>query len=89
MRFISPPDKETIVAYGEQAKLVVTLEENVKRGGFGEMVSNVLYECCSDKPKHLSIALPDKFLQQGSVDELRENTGLDADSITERILNTF
>ncbi len=89
MRFVSPPDKETIVAYGKRAKLVVTLEENVKRGGFGEMVSDVLYECCSDKPKHLSIALPDKFLQQGAVDELRENTGLDADSITERILETF
>lgn len=86
MRFVSPPDKDTVVAYGERAKLVVTLEENVKRGGFGEMVSAVLYEQCSDKPKHLTIALPDTFLQQGTIAELRKQTGLDVDSITERIL---
>lgn len=89
MRFVSPPDKETIVRYGEAAKLVVTLEENVKRGGFGEMVTGMLYEHCTDKPKILAIALPDMFLQQGSVEELRKQTGLDVDSITERILETL
>lgn len=89
MRFVSPPDKATIVSYGECAKLVVTLEENVKRGGFGEFVSSVLYENCVNKPKHIAIALPDRFLQQGTVSELRKCTGLDADSITERILKTL
>lgn len=89
MRFVSPPDKQTIVAYGERAKLVVTLEENVRRGGFGEMVSAVLYDDCVNKPMHMAIALPDKFLRQGKVEELRKCNGIDADTITERILKTL
>ncbi len=89
MRFVSPPDMDAIVHFGNSAKLVVTLEENVKRGGFGEMVSGVLYECCDSKPEHLIAALPDAFLQQGTVEELRISTGLDAESITERILERF
>lgn len=89
MRFVSPPDKQTIVAYGERAKLVVTLEENVRRGGFGEMVSAVLYDNCVNKPMHMAIALPDKFLQQGKAEELRKCNGIDADTITERILKTL
>jgi len=89
MRFVSPPDKEAIISYGKRAKMVVTLEENIKRGGFGEMVSAVLYENCVNVPKHITVALPDKFLQQGAVEELRKCTGLDADTITERILKAL
>ena len=89
MRFVSPPDKAAIVSYGERAKLVVTLEENVKRGGFGEMVTDMLYEHCTSKPKLLTIALPDSFLQQGTVEELRKQNSLDVDSITERIIKTL
>jgi len=89
MRFISPPDTDTIVRYGNRAKLVVTLEENVKRGGFGEMAAGIMYDKCDCKPEHMIVSLPDKFLAQGTVDELRKCTGIDAASVAERIIKKF
>lgn len=86
MRFVAPPDADVIKEYAKRTKLVVTLEENVKRGGFGEWAASVLYESCPNRPKHLNISLPDCFLQQGTPAELRVETRIDAASVTERIL---
>lgn len=86
MRFVAPADSETIIHHASHAKLVVTLEENVKRGGFGEMVSDILYSNCPNKPEHMVVALPDAYLQQGTVSELRLQTGTDAASVAERIM---
>ena len=86
MRFVAPSDADVIKEYGKRTKLVVTLEENVKRGGFGEWAASVLYEACPNRPKHLNISLPDCFLQQGTPAELRAETRIDAASVTERIL---
>ena len=36
--------------------------------------------------KVIQVALPDHFIEQGSVSKLREENGLDADSIVKRII---
>lgn len=89
MRFVSPPDIERVKYYGQCSKMIVTMEENVKRGGFGEVVSAVLYELCENRPEHLIVALPDQFLEQGTIPELREANKMDAVSVAERIMNRF
>ena len=89
MRFVSPPDIERIKYYGQCSKMIVTMEENVKRGGFGEVVSTALYEFCENRPEHLIVALPDQFLEQGTISELREANRMDAVSVAERIMNRF
>lgn len=62
------------------SKLIVTLEDNVYQGGFGQNLSAAL----NDR-KVLSFALPDEFISHGSVDELRAAWHLDTDSIVESI----
>ena len=89
MRFVAPVDTETIIRYGNRAKMVVTLEENVKRGGFGEKVAGILYDSCDNRPEYMSVALPDDFLEQGTIEELRLRTGIDAASVAERIMKRF
>lgn len=87
MRFVSPPDIATIVRYGRNSKLIVTMEENIRRGGFGALVSDILYEHCENRPEHLIVGLPDQFLEQGTIDELRAENAMDAVSVAERIMN--
>ncbi len=85
-RFAKPFDKECIRSLTKQHTLLVTMEENVLSGGFGEHVAAMLEE------ENLSIslfrvAIEDRFVEHGSVDKLKEVLGIDAASVTERIIN--
>ena len=84
-RFISPMDKEMIDKLAASHRLIVTLEENVKSGGFGQKVADYLFETGQNKVKLLNMAVPDKFIDHGSVSELIKLIGLDTESIVERI----
>ena len=69
-------------------RLLVTIEEGVLTGGFGEQVL-----CQVQKrrlPLHvLNIGLPDEYIEHGNVEVLRKETGLDPDTITKQILTTY
>jgi 1-deoxy-D-xylulose-5-phosphate synthase len=66
--------------------LFVTMEENVRRGGFGEQVLDVVN--AEKLPVQVEIAaIPDTYIHHASPERQRENCGLDAKSITERILD--
>ena len=82
-RFVKPMDKELIEAAAEDHKLFVTMEENVASGGYGERVRGFL----EDRGKALlSITIPDEYVEHGNVDILRQELGIDADSIKKKIL---
>ncbi|MGN0337217.1 MAG: 1-deoxy-D-xylulose-5-phosphate synthase [Lachnospiraceae bacterium] len=84
-RFAKPLDEELLLSLSADHKLLVTLEENVITGGFGQQVTQFLTD--TGQPiKVLQIAIPDQFVEQGSVGRLREETGLDAASIVKRII---
>lgn len=84
-RFAKPLDEELLLSLSADHKLLVTLEENVITGGFGQQVTQYLTD--TGQPiKVLQIAIPDEFVEQGSVGRLREETGLDAASIVKRII---
>ena len=68
----------------KEHNLLVTLEENVSAGGFGSQVVSYLNDVGLQTPLEC-IALPDAYIEAGSVDLLRKETALDADSIYKRI----
>ena len=60
-------------------KLIVTLEENLIRGGFGE------YIAANYTNMVVNLGWPDKFIEHGDCEYLYKKYGLDAESIAERI----
>lgn len=88
VRFVKPMDEELLLSLADSHALLVTMEENVRIGGFGERAAELLLTKEKAKTGFLNISLPDAFIPQGSTEALRKKFGLDADSIVERILNT-
>lgn len=84
-RFISPIDNEVIDKLASSHRLLITLEENVKSGGFGQKVADYLFETGQQQLKLINISAPDMFIEHGGVNELIKQLGLDSDSIIRRI----
>ena len=84
-RFIKPIDEEAVLSACEDHDMIVTMEENVLSGGFGEKVLT----CLNDHEKQIRCvmaAIPDAYVEHGNVELLKKEIGLDAASITEKIL---
>ena len=84
-RFAAPLDTGMLDRLAESHGLLVTMEENVRRGGFGEHVLRYLSERGGAKAEILTVAIPDAYVPQGSVDVLYRELGLDCASVTEKI----
>ncbi len=84
-RFIKPIDEEAVGKACKDHKLIVTLEENVASGGYGEAIASYMKQSGLDNDLYLA-AIPDRFIEHGSVDQLKEEIGLDAASIAKGIL---
>ena len=87
-RFVKPIDEEMIAKAAKKHKLLVTLEENVLCGGYGENVREYT-DTLKTKAKLLNIAIPDRFVEHGNVDLLLKELGMDAESITKRIVESM
>lgn len=87
-RFAKPLDEETLLAVAEQHKLVVTMEENVINGGFGEHVTR-FYHQNGSSVHVLNIAIPDEYVEHGNVDILRQEVGIDKDTIVARTVEAY
>lgn len=83
MRWVKPIDKDAI-RKAAQTKLVVSIEDGVIIGGAGEAVEEVLSEEEADVAS-LTLGLPDEFIEQGKIDLLFADLGLDAAGIAAKI----
>lgn len=83
-RFVKPIDAEILNEAVKDHSLIVTMEENVASGGFGEKVREYLDES-GYQGSLLTISIPDEYVEHGNVDILREEVGIDAYSIQRRI----
>lgn len=87
-RFVKPLDRELLRELSEDHACLVTLEENIQIGGFGEQVADFVRE--EALPTEVVIcAIPDVFVGHGSVSWQRKMLGLDAESVirtVERLL---
>jgi 1-deoxy-D-xylulose-5-phosphate synthase len=80
-RFVKPLDADLIVTLSKKIPRIVTVEENVRQGGFGSAV----LECLSDQGvvgfRLKCIGIPDTFVEHGPQDFLRSKHGIDASAI--------
>ncbi len=87
-RFVKPIDEEMIDGLCRTHRLIATIEENVQTGGYGEHVME--YVCKKRYPAEvLPLALPDDYVEHGSILALRKETGLDAASMAEKIRGLY
>lgn len=87
-RFIKPLDTEMIERLSREHRLLVTIEENVLSGGYGARVLD--YVSKEKLPVHVCrIGLPDAFIEQGNIDLLRRENGLEKSAIVKKIINEY
>ncbi|EHK6024910.1 1-deoxy-D-xylulose-5-phosphate synthase [Vibrio parahaemolyticus] len=84
MRFVKPLDEALIRQLADEHDVLVTLEENAIAGGAGAGVIEFMMKEKIIKPV-LNLGLPDKFIHQGTQEELHEELGLDAKGIKKSI----
>jgi len=80
-RFVKPLDRELITNLAQQVRYVVTVEEGCKMGGFGSAVLEVLSDAGITDVTTKILGLPDRYIEQGPQDLLRERYGLTAEGI--------
>ncbi len=83
-RFIKPIDKDAVFWAVKNHKLVVTMEENVASGGYGEKVREYM-DTLACNSKLINITIPDEYVEHGNVDLLKKEIGMDEESIVSRI----
>lgn len=87
-RFVKPIDEEIICEVLREHRLLVTLEENVASGGYGEHVREFMDRIGAESSL-LSICIPDEYVEHGNVDLLRKEVGIDEDSIVKRVITEY
>jgi len=86
-RFIKPLDEKMLVELSNEYLHIVTIEENVASGGFGQQVSGFVArkKCQNFSITHLTI--PDTFIEHGSRSILLDNIGLSPEKIYQTYFN--
>lgn len=85
MRFLKPMDYSMVDLACSKCKTIITVEDGALLGGLGSAVSE--YVAAKGLPvKVVSLGIPDKFIQQGTVDELIAECGYSADNIYDSIV---
>ena len=85
-RYVKPLDEELIKKSAAETGFIVTAEDNVRSGGFGQRVASLLV---NEDVKVLSFSWPDAFIEHGTTSQLFERYNLDGTSIAERIAEEF
>ncbi|MBQ8805491.1 MAG: 1-deoxy-D-xylulose-5-phosphate synthase [Bacteroidaceae bacterium] len=86
MRFLKPIDTDILDEVGKNFQKIVTIEDGVIKGGLGSAVLEYMADK-GYKPEVVRLGIPDKFIEHGTVAELRKIIGVDAESIAERLIN--
>ena len=85
-RFVKPLDAGLAVELARRIPRVVTIEENVRQGGFGSAVLEAFNDAGLDSVAVERIGLPDAFVEHGSQSLLRCKYGLNAAAISKAVL---
>lgn len=84
-RFVKPLDVHLIGQWASKTPLLVTVEENVRQGGFGSAVLEALNEEGLLPRSVLRLGIPDAFIPHGHLKRLRRELGLDAEGIAHSV----
>lgn len=80
-RFVKPLDEAMLLSLAEEHDVIITLEEHVYQGGYGQAVSAFYMQHDVNNVKVRNIAIPDTFVEHGSVKELRKMLGIDSEGV--------
>ena len=84
MRFLKPLDETILQEVAERFSRIITIEDGVRDGGLGTAVT----EWMSDHghtPHITRMGMPDHFVEQGTVEQLRALCGIDIDGIKKQL----
>ncbi len=84
-RFVKPLDELMLQELAKEHRTIMTLEEHVFQGGFGQAVSAFYMKCGLKDVDVVNFAIDDSFVEHGSVTALREKLGLDTETIVKAI----
>ena len=82
-RFLKPFDEENIISWIGNSK-VITIEDNIIKGGLGSTVLEALKKYHKTNELKM-LGYPDEFIKQGTVDEIEKDYKLDVESILDMI----
>ena len=85
MRFVKPFDQEIVKKLAKCHKRIVTIEDNIYSGGFGQALKASLYQEGIEKIVD-TLCFPDIFVEHGESDKLYDKYNLSASKIFERIM---
>lgn len=86
MRFLKPLDETILQEVAERFSRIITIEDGVRDGGLGTAVT----EWMSDHghtPHITRMGMPDHFVEQGTVEQLRALCGIDIDGIKKQLIS--
>ncbi len=83
-RFVKPIDLQAVEWAARNHRLVVSMEENVASGGYGEKVREAMDALGTDTG-FMQIGIPDEYIEHGNVELLKQEIGIDAPSIAAKI----
>ena len=84
VRTLKPIDKDVIIKYADKVSEIITIEDNIKYGGLSEEVQATLREA-NKNVKLKCYGYPREFIKQGTVSEIEEKYGLEAEAIAREI----
>ncbi|MEE4198627.1 MAG: 1-deoxy-D-xylulose-5-phosphate synthase [Bacteroidales bacterium] len=86
MRFVKPLDEEILHAVGKKYKAVITIEDGTVVGGFGSAVIEFMADH-GYTPVMKRLGVPDRFVEQGTPQELHHECGFDVQGIIREVKN--
>lgn len=88
MRFLKPVDTEAITESANKASVIITVEDGTVIGGLystvSEFMANNKLNC-----KVIGLGVPDKFIEQGTPEELYSYCGFNTDNIYKTIKDSY
>ena len=83
MRFLKPLDTKLLDEIASRDfRIIITIEDGVKIGGFGEAIESYFAEHHPEQVSRITVlAIPDEFITHGSVSQLKSNCHIDKDAL--------
>jgi 1-deoxy-D-xylulose-5-phosphate synthase len=88
IRFVKPLDYELLDRIASGHRIIITMEENVLKGGFGLSAADYIY-ARHPEVRICHVSIPDAYVEHGNVTVLREHLGIDSDSILKMLGEKF
>lgn len=84
MRFLKPLDEDILQEVATKYQRIITVEDGVRNGGLGTAVTEWMSDH-SYHPEITRLGIPDSFIEHGTVEQLQQIVGIDAESIAQTI----